>query len=249
MICNYPQVWKVGVISPVPKKGDLTLDKNWCPVTLLPIMSKVFEKVMCNRLVAFLDDFKILYEFQFGFRKNHSTYLAIMSLLDRITKYLENGDFVIGVFLDFSKAFDTVDHSILLSKLFHYGVRGNALKWFDSYLKNRMQYVTYNGVSSSMKKAKCGVPKGSILGPILFLIYINDLAGICKNVFSIFFADDSNIFKNGKDLKNIQSVINTELEEISDWLNVNKLFMKCFQNPIHGVFWKKDGGLSNHSIH
>ena len=221
----FPEELKIANVIPLYKKEDSMLFSNYRPVSLLCSLSKIFEKVMCNRLVSFLEKWKILYEYQFGFRKFHSTYLAIMSLVDRILKCLENGDYVIGVFLDFSKAFDTVDHSILLSKLYHYGLRDNALKWFESYLSNRKQYVTYNDHSSNMKYVKCGVPQGSILGPVLFLIYINDLADVCKNVFSIFFADDSNIFKNGKDLLTLQGTINTELREISMWLNANKLFM------------------------
>ena len=244
-VCNlslsqgiFPDELKIANVIPLHKKDDSMQFSNYRPVSLLCSLSKVFEKIMYNRLVAFLETYKILYEYQFGFRKSHSTYLAIMSLLDRIIKCLENGDCVIGVFLDFSKAFDTVDHSILLQKLYHYGVRGVALQWFQSYLSDRQQYVTYNGVSSNMKKIKCGVPQGSILGPLLFLIYINDLADICKNVFSIFFADDSNIFKNGKDLHILQATINSELSAISEWLNVNKLFMNVSKTQ-YMVFSRK----------
>ena len=146
-----------------------------------------------------------------------------MILIDKLIKSIENGEYVIGIFLDFSKAFDTVDHSILLCKLNHYGIRGMALDWFVSYLENRKQFVTYNGVKSSPKTISCGVPQGSILGPILFLLYINDLALICKNTHPFLFADDTNLFIKGNDLCTMTNALNKELEEISIWLKVNKL--------------------------
>ena len=153
---------------------------NYRPVSLLCILSKVFEKVMYSRLSSFLERNKILLNNQFGFRKHHSAYMALMILLDKIVKALENVDYVIGIYLDFSKAFDTVDHGTLLLKLEHNGVRGSALKWFKSYLSDRQQYVTYNGVSSLLKNINCGVPQGSMLGPLLFLLYITDLSNVCK---------------------------------------------------------------------
>ena len=130
---------------------------------------------------------------------------------------------VIGIFLDFSKAFDTVDHSILLRKLSHYGIRGNALDWFENYLSGRTQYVTYNGVSSQYKSISCGVPQGSILGPLLFLVYINDLCSLCKHTAPILFADDTNLFCNGTDLQEMEKCINDKPAQISQWLKVNKL--------------------------
>ena len=140
-----------------------------------------------------------------------------------MTQAIESGEYVIGVFLDFSKAFDTVNHEILLDKLYHYGVRGCAHKWFSSYLTDRQQFVTYNGMKSQNQVIKCGVPQGSILGPLLFLIYINDLATVCKNTFPILFADDSNLFISGRDSDLIMKTLNEELKEISLWLKANKL--------------------------
>ena len=149
--------------------------------------------------------------------------MALMNLMNRLITSLENEEYVLGIYLDFSKAFDTVDHVILLRKLAHYGIRGTALKWFESYLSNREQYVTYNGISSSKQRIKCGVPQGSVLGPLLFLIYINDLCLVCKNTSAILFADDTNLFSSGKDLKTLERTTNNELSNISLWLKVNKL--------------------------
>ena len=146
-----------------------------------------------------------------------------MTLMDKLIASLEKKEYVIGIFLDFSKVFDTVDNSILLRKLSHYGIRGNALNWFESYLSGRTQYVTYNGVSSQYKSISCGVPQGSILGPQLFLVYINDLCSLCKHTTPLLFADDTNLFCNGTDLQQMEKCINDELAQISQWLKVNTL--------------------------
>ena len=146
-----------------------------------------------------------------------------MAMMDNLIQTLKKGQFVVGVFLDFSKAFDTVNHDILFEKLYHYGIRGPALQWFKSYLHERKQYVTYNDISSSAKTIKCGVPQGSILDPLLFLIYINDLYHVCENSIPILFADDSNLFFNGTNPSVMEQNINIELENISTWLKVNKL--------------------------
>ena len=133
-----------------------------------------------------------MYENQFGFRKSHSTHMALLTLMDKLVHAIENGEYVMGVFLDFSKAFDTVKHSILLDKLYHYGIRGCAHKWLKSYLTNRTQFVTYNSTVSDHQMIKCGVPEGSILGPLLFLVNVNDFPSVCSSALPILFADDTN---------------------------------------------------------
>ena len=133
---------------------------------------------MYNHLVEFMDKNNIIYKYQFGFRQKHSTQQAIISLVNKITSCIDSGDLMIGVFLDLKKAFDTVNHTILIRKMYAYGIRGNILKWFESYLTDRSQYLTYDSIKSNTSFLNCGVPQGSILSPLLFIIFINNIFNI-----------------------------------------------------------------------
>ena len=165
--------------------------------------------------------------------------MALLTLMDKLVNALEKKEIVVGIFLDFSKAFDTVDHDILLQKLYHYGIRRCAYSWFESYLTHRTQFVTYNGAKSKKLQIKCGVPQGSILGPLLFLIYINDLHTVGKHSLPILFADDTNLFLSGKNLDDMQTLLNEELTEIDLWLKANKLSLNI--KKTHYMLFKNHG--------
>jgi hypothetical protein len=197
-------------------------------------------------LYDFLIKENVLYDKQFGFRKQFSTEMALLLLTDKISAALELGEFVLGVFLDFSKAFDTVNHAILLDKLQHYGIRGVANDWIRSYLYDRSQYVFYDGEKSSVKTISCGVPQGSILGPLLFLVYINDLSKISNNLFMLMYADDTNIFLCGKRLRDLETLMNTELSSLTDWLNANKLSLNV--SKTHYMLFSPPRSKVSHNI-
>ena len=178
---------------------------------------------MHARLYEFLELHNILFLNQFGFRKFHSTSHSLVEITEEIKESIDNGKYGCGIFIDLKKAFDTVNHKILLSKLEHYGIRGSLLKWFESYLTNRTQYVFLNGVSSDTMSMSCGVPQGSVLGPLLFLLYINDLPNISDKLKFFLFADDTNIYYESDNLKSLEKIVNQELKSLSLWLNVNRL--------------------------
>ena len=174
-------------------------------------------------MINYLDKHKLLANNQYGFRKNHSTFLALLYLYDKITSAVDERKDTAGLFLDLSKAFDTVNHSILLGKLEHYGIHGLALKWVKSYLCNRLQYVEFNGISSSYKEILCGVPQVSVLGPLFFLIYINDICHLSNLYDLVLFADDTNLFFSHNDIQTLTHIINSEMLALSDWFKANKL--------------------------
>ena len=215
-----PDKLKVAKVFPLFKKGDPTLLTNYRPISLLPSLSKIFEKVIYQQLYAYFENSNQFFKGQYGFRKGHSTEMASLELADRILSFMDNGDTPIGIFLDLSKAFDTLNNNILLHKLKQYGLSKNSTGLIKNYLENRTQYVNFDNVNSDHQKISTGVPQGSILGPLLFMIYVNDLHNSSKLFQFILFADDTTLLTK-KGINN--NLINRELCKISIWFKVNKL--------------------------
>ena len=235
----FPNALKITKIVPIHKGDSMFVMSNYRPISLLPIFSKILEKLMYTRVMEFILKYNILFENQFGFQKGMSTEFAINALVNNIVQCLENKQTGYCIFLDFAKAFDTVNHNILLKKLEHYGIRGIAHKWFTSYLSDRMQCTEIGNTQSKLEYIKCGVPQGSILGPLLFLLYINDIV-LSSKVFKFnLFADDSLFFSHDKPHDAV-NIINCELEKISQWLAANKLSLNVGKSKLLIFNKKKD---------
>ena len=229
---SFPSKLKLAKVIPIFKKNDNKKFDNYRPISLLSSVSKIFERVVFNQLYNFLQEHNLLFESQYGFRKLHSTDLAALELIDRINKQIDQRKIPFSIFLDLSKAFDTLNHDILMKKLHYHGVRNNTLNWFHSYLTNCAQYTEYNETKSSLLEIETGVPQGSILGPLLFLIYVNDIHMVSRSLNFILYADDTTLtspicsFTQGGN-SSISNLINSELTKISDWFAVNKLSLNA----------------------
>ena len=225
---------KIARVIPLYKKDDPHLIDNYRPISTLPAVPKVFERIVFNQLYDYMLKNGVFYASQHGFRKIDSTELASVELVVWIRVDIDKRRIPLSVFLDLSKAFDTLDHSVLLRKLNFYGISGIPLQWFSSYLTNRQQFVDFDGTFSNVTISNTGVPQGSILGPLLFIIHMNDIHEASENFHAILYADDTSLFSwlgsfsvalngNNIDKHELSTNIKNELSKMQDWLNINKL--------------------------
>ena len=216
---EFPDPLKIARVTPIFKKGNPMHTNNYRPISILSILSKIIEKLLTNQIQTFMESHHLFTSSQFGFRKARNTTSAINILMEKLYAGYDNSVATQGVFLDFSKAFDTINHNILIAKLSHYNFSHESSMLLRSYLSNRKQYVKIGNTSSTFQPIKIGVPQGSVLGPLLFLIYINDLVKASPYLDYILFADDTNVFSTN------QEVMRSELPKIVTWCLANKLIL------------------------
>ena len=250
----FPNKLKIAKVVPVFKKGDNELLNNYRPISVLPSISKIFETVIYNQLYDYLQEHHVITNSQYGFRKKHSTEYTAIELVDRIMEKLDRNKVPFNIYIDLSKAFDMIDHNILLFKLHHYGIRNGALNLLKNYFTGRKQYCHFKNNDSSLLNIHKGVPQGSILGPLLFILYINDFIYSSDRFEFLMYADDTTLFStydkfeniDDKTIETIQTNINKELFLIVSWLHCNKLLinttktkMTIFHTPHREVIYPK----------
>ena len=228
MTSTFPSKLKIAKIMPLLKKPNIFKPDNFRPISLLPCISKIIEKCVFIQIYEYFEKNKLIFGSQYGYRKNHSTETACLELIDKLYKHLDNNQSPFCIFIDLSKAFDTINHQILLSKLKYYGLDDHAISWFKSYLSDRKQFVEVDGVKSPTQPISTGVPQGSTLGPLLFVIYMNDINIVSEIFKCILFADDTSLESiislfPARTTSGISRKVNDELSNLIDWLRANKL--------------------------
>lgn len=220
---TFPDIMQCARVGVIYKSGDQNNFSNYRPISVLPVFSKGLEKIICKRITSFCDKHKLLSPQQFGFRRGMSTELALLTQKELILRGFENNKMTLGILIDFSKAFDRIDHKILSTKLEHYGFRGVSGNLLKSYLNHRKQCVVINKAHSSLLNVTSGVPQGSILGPVLFNIYINDIVNTSTLASYIIYADDTSIFFQSASIEELTDFANVTLEKFSQWTQINSL--------------------------
>ena len=219
----FPDDWKIATIVPLHKGGSKDIPGNFRPVSLLPLPGKLLEKVVHANISSYLEENNYLVKCQGGFRKNRSTTSTIVSFTDEVLGAMNDSKLTLATFIDLKKAFDTINHTVLLRKMEHLGVRRKVLGWCKNYLENRKQSTVANGITSEKRGVICGVPQGSVLGPLFFLIYVNDLLPYLEGVNVNLYADDTVLYVSGKDVEICRGTLQDALGTFAEWCDRNAL--------------------------